>query len=60
MMILFTLKNTGAQVGKKYPKNALYGCFAVFLRVRRPFQTSQRRGRCAEYHIIIIRKYIDF
>ena len=37
MMILFTLKNTGAQVGKKYPKNALYGCFAVFLRVRRPF-----------------------
>ena len=40
MMILFTLKNTGAQVGKKYPKNSLYGYFAVFLRVRRPFQTS--------------------
>ena len=60
MMILFTLKNTGAQVGKKYPKNALYGSFAVFLRVRRPFQTSQRRWWCAEYYIIIIRKYIDF
>ena len=60
MMILFTLKNTGAQVGKKYPKNFLYGCFAVFRRAHRPFQTSQRRGWCAEYYIIIIRKYIDF
>ena len=39
---------------------AVEGLAAGPRRACRQFQTSQRRGRCAEYYIIIIRKYIDF
>ena len=41
-MILFTLKGTGAQGGKKYPKNALDGCSAGFRRL--DSQNFSRRG----------------
>ena len=41
-MILFTLKGTGAQSGKKYPKNALDGCSAGFRRL--DSQNFSRRG----------------